>query len=330
MRRLTSYGSITSSIIVVVSVVAAILLLLHRQWVVDQLSVWQYKPSSEVASLTTRAGMNGNGVFYFYASHPQIEEASNFNKNCGRKEASAAILGCYNGHDIFIYNVTNAKLDGIREVTAAHEMLHAVYARLNEAEKSRVGELLTAEYEKLKNDKTFAERMAFYDRTEPGERENELHSIIGTEVQSISPELEDYYKKYFSERHKTVALHQGYATVFNDLQKRGEEISNRLNQLAATIESSSAHYNHEVVELNKDIETFNTRASNGGFTSEGQFNAERVVLVSRARQLEVNRASINTQIAEYNALRDELAVVASESEALSRSIDSNLAPAPSL
>ncbi len=47
-----------------------------------------------------------------------------------------AILGCYNpsSRDIYIYNVTNSELDGVKEVTAAHEMLHAAWERLSESE----------------------------------------------------------------------------------------------------------------------------------------------------------------------------------------------------
>ncbi len=313
-----------------VCIVLAVILVLNRQYVIDQLSVWQYQPSEEIAAIADRSSMNEGGKFYFYTSQPSIESATDFNKKCSRKETSTAILGCYNGQNIFIYDVTDTRLDGIKEVTAAHEMLHAVYARLGAGEKARVDTLLEHEYEKLKNDKTFAERMAFYERTEPGERDNELHSIIGTEISAVSSELEAYYKKYFRERSKVVALHEKYASVFNDLQKRGEQISARLNELAKSIEQNSAQYNADVTRLNQDIASFNAKANAGGFATPSQFNAERSSLVARAEQLDASRTLINDSIGEYNRLRDELAVVASESEALNKSIDSSLAPAPSL
>lgn len=306
------------------------LLWLQRQYIVDQISVWQYTPSSDVKQIAEQSGMNENGTFLFYASHPSIEDAASFNKNCSRKETSAAILGCYNGQNIFIYNVQDERLTGIREVTAAHEMLHAAYARLESAERERLRILLAAEYEKLKDDKDFSERMAFYERTEPGERDNELHSIIGTEFQPISSELEAYYKKYFVNRSNVVAIHEKYAAVFADLQRRGEQIVAQITQLAAAIERDSTRYNNDVAQLNQDITAFNAKANSGQFVSQSAFQAERSSLLERARQLDLHRKDINNSITEYNRLRDDLAAVSMESDALNRSINSSLAPAPSL
>jgi hypothetical protein len=328
--RAFNQGSITGIVILVISILATVLLLLNRQYVIDQLSVWQYKPSQDVTALAERARMNGHGIFLFYANHPSINDATSFNNHCGRKEMSSAILGCYNGQQIYIYNVMDARLDGIREVTAAHEMLHAAYVRLNEPEKSQLHELLNAEYEKLKKDKDLAERMSFYERTEPGERDNELHSIIGTEVLSIGSTLEGYYKKYFDDRSKVVALHQKYAKVFKDLQNRGEEIATELSALAITIENESALYNADVNRLNHDITAFNAKAGSGELHSDEAFQAARSTLVLHAEALEGRRMAINANLARYDQLRSELTAIARESEALNKSIDSSLAPAPSL
>lgn len=330
LTKRRSEGYVTSLIVLVVCIFAAAALFFNRQFIVDQLSVWQYQPSGDVAMLAERASMNDRGKFYFYTSHPAIEEAEKFNKECAKQEESTAILGCYNGQKIFIYNVTDAQLDGIKEVTAAHEMLHAAYGRLSADEKAKVGMLLEVEYEKLKNNVEFSERMEFYARTEPGERANELHSIVGTEVLSISPELESYYKKYFSNRSALVALHEKYASVFLTLQKQSDDLAVRLEDLRVKIEAQTPQYNNGVTQLNSDISSFNTRASNGGFTSQAQFQAERSALLSRARQLETIRSDINANMTKFTQLREELQAIASQSEALNRSINSSLAPAPTL
>jgi hypothetical protein len=325
-----SSGHVLGIVAAVLSVAAALFLFINRQYVVDQLNVWQYHPSSAVMQLSQRSGMNNQGEFYFYASSPTIEGTQVFNDKCGRREESTAILGCYTAQRIYVYDVKDAKLDGIQEVTAAHEMLHAAYERMSSSEQAKVNKLLEAEYEKLKNDKNLSERMAFYARTEPGQRDNELHSVIGTEVASISPELEAHYKQYFTDRQRVIALHDKYASVFLDLQKRSKELVSELKTLGDTIEADTATYNADVGKLNRDIQSFNNRANNGGFSSQAQFNAERANLESRTAQLSNDRQKINTNVAKYNTLRQELASTASESEALNRSIDSSLAPAPSL
>lgn len=329
-KRSRLAGHTTALIAAVVCVAAAFLLFINRQGVVDQLSVWQYQPSSAVASFVERSGMSESGKFYFYASQPSVETAAEFNKKCGREEERTAILGCYNGRNIYIYNVTDQRIDGIREVTAAHEMLHAAYDRLNEEEIKKLDALLEAEHAKLKTDKKLAERIAFYERTEPGQRNNELHSMIGTEVASISPELESYYKKYFIDRSKVVALHVAYASVFNDLQSRSQEITSQLTELNKSIEQASQRYNGAVSQLNKDINSFNERADRGEFSDNNEFQTERTRLIARADQLDADRRAIDEDVTRFETLRQELAGIASQSEALNQSIDSSLAPAPSL
>lgn len=328
--RASTHGRKLAVILVVTSLLIALSLLLNRQRIVDQVIVWQYQPSGQIATLTDRTTMNGEGKFYFYASQPALEDASSFNKKCDRKEQSTAILGCYTGRNIYIYNVTDERLEGIREVTAAHEMLHAAYDRLGDNERTKVNKLLEAEYEKLKSDAKLAERMAFYARTEPGERDNELHSVIGTEMATLDPALEAHYKQYFADRSAVVKLHEKYETVFNSLQSQAEKLSAQLNQLGDTIETDSVAYNKNVAQLNQDIEAFNAKAESGGFSSQEEFNAERGSLVARADQLESTRQAINEKISQYEALRQELLNVASRSEELNRSIDSTLAPAPTL
>jgi hypothetical protein len=311
-------------------VAITLVLLINRQQILDHLSVWQYTPSNEIVAFADRTAMSDRGEFLFFASHPSLEGTQVFNDKCSRIEKSTAILGCYDGSRIYVYDVPNAKLDGIREVTSAHEMLHAAYLRLSDEERTRIDALVEAEYAKLSNDTNFAERMAFYARTEPGERDNELHSIIGTEVVSVSPALEAHYKKYFDDRSKVVALHTQYASIFAELQARSEELSTQLTALAQRIEERSAAYNAAVNQLNQDIASFNARANSGGFSSQADFNNQRNGLVGRAQSLEGQRTAINVDREAYEALREELTSIASESEALNQSIDSSLAPAPSL
>jgi hypothetical protein len=329
-KRRLSRGHTAAIITLIASVIIACLLFFNRQYFTDQLSVWQYTPSDQIVGLADSSGMGDEGKFFFYASKPNLEPAESFNEKCSRKEKNTAVLGCYNGQFIFIYNVTDEKLNGIREVTAAHEMLHAAYDRLTDAERDKVNRLVEKEYETLKDNPAFAERMAFYARTEPGERDNELHSLIGTEISSISDELEAHYKRYFSDRSRVVALHAKYEKVFNDLQARSKTLSDQLTKLGEAIESGTSRYNTSVNQLNQDIDVFNGRAQDGGFENETSFTVAREGLLERARQLERDRTMINDQVAQYEALRQELISVASESDALNKSIDSSLAPAPSL
>lgn len=327
-RRQT--GSVGALLTAVVTVGIALTVLINKQYITDQVAVWQYKPSSQIINFADRSGMSNAGRFYFYASQPSLEGRQVFNSQCANQDTNTAVLGCYVGQKIYIYDINNPQLIGIRTVTAAHEMLHAAYARLNNTDKTKINQLLEAEYAKIKDDPNLAARMAFYAKTEPGERNNELHSVIATEIPSISPALESYYSKYFTARQKVISLHASYQAVFNNLKLRADQITQQLDALKLTIEQDSSAYNAKASALNSDIKAFNQKASNGDFTSQSQFDRERSLLVAQADQLDNLRATINTNISNYNALLKELESVASQSNALNQSINSKLTPPPNI
>lgn len=323
-------GSIARGVLAIVFFVIAGWLWLNQQFVVDQVAVWQYKPTAEVVSLADRSAMSDHGRFLFYASQPVVEGTQKFNQECDRKEENTAILGCYVGNRIFIYNIADSRLDGIKEVTAAHEMLHAAYQRLGSAERESVNKLIETEYEKLADTEEFKERMAFYERTEPGERDNELHSMIATEVADIAPDLEAYYKKYFTDRNRIVSLHENYQSVFNEIQNRAKTLYDDLTELGKAIEVKSTDYNKKVSQLNEDIQSFNERARGNRFTSQAQFSNERAALSARVDGILGQRDSINKDITKYEDLRKEYNETANQSKQLNDSLDSSLAPAPSI
>ncbi|HEX9153253.1 MAG TPA: hypothetical protein VF809_00350, partial [Candidatus Saccharimonadales bacterium] len=114
----------------------------------DQIADWwrlrNYRASLEVAVLATDTTMTGWGQNLFYINHPTLEGKEAFNKHCSNYGEETAVLGCYLGNrqGIYLYAVTDSRLEGVRQVTAAHEMLHQAYDRLSSKERKRVGKLL--------------------------------------------------------------------------------------------------------------------------------------------------------------------------------------------
>lgn len=302
----------------------------NAQLIGDYARYYQYQPSETMASFVDKTGMSEHGEFLFYLSHPTLQGAETFNQLCDKRDSTAAVLGCYDGMNIYIYDITDPRLAGIRPTTAAHEMLHAAYSRLSPEDKRMVDGLLEAEYAKLKDDKELSSRMAFYATTQPGDRANELHSIIGTEIGKISSQLEDYYKRYFSDRSKVIAQHKQYHSLFEELSARADTLNSQMSQLSEAINNKKEMYAAQSSALQSDIADFNARAAGGGFNSQAEFSAERRALMARSASLDALRTEINNDINYYNSLVTELNSIAVETEALNRSIDSSLEPAPSL
>lgn len=302
-------------------------LFLHRQNVLDNIMAWQYKPSPAIMAITDRASFDEQGTFLFYASTPALLGRDSFNQACRSSTSErTAILGCYDMSRIYLYDINNQKLDGVKEVTAAHEMLHAAYRRLPRKEKERVNRLLASQ--DLGADQArIDELMAEYAKTEPGEEYNELHSIIGSEVRNLNPDLEAYYEQYFEDREALVTLAEKYQSVFNELKARQGSLATELDQLADAIETSSAVYKRNLQVLDNDVAAFNEEARSGQM-SRVSYESGRTALESRQAALRREYNAIQTMIEEYEQKRAELAAINSESDVLNRSINSSLSPVP--
>lgn len=324
-RRSNLFRLIGSLVILIL----ALTVFIFRQQLIDQYNVWSYRPTAEILRIADTADLTSAGRFYFFASQPEIDGREPFNAHCTQRGEKTAILGCYSGSRIYVFDVTDERLKGIKEVTAAHEMLHAVYERLSDGEKQRINQLVENQLASI-TDNRIKDLIELYDKTEPGERANELHSILGTEVKNLSPELEAYYDHYFKDRAGLVAMSQAYEEVFTQINNEQNALVEELNSLAADITARSTTYNNETNKLNADITAFNQKANNGGFDSQAEFDAERRALLFRQNQLQAARNTLNTMIAKYNADRQKLETLNGQAEELNRSINSQLSPVPSI
>lgn len=303
---------------------------MNRQYIADSIQYWRYEPTTAMRAIVDKVAFSDQGTFLFYASHPTLDGSQKFNESCSRKEKHTAILGCYANNRIYLYDITDEQLQGIKEVTAAHEMLHAVYVRLSPSERERIDSLLENEYQKLAEKEGYEERMAFYARTQPGERHNELHSIIGTEIEAIDSELESHYARYFTDRKKVIALHDSYSEVFRGLEKDAVAIRQKLDKIEDDRRVAIANYSRELDSIEADIAAFNNKAQSGRFTSQAAFSRERNELMARTANLEERRLAINQMVVDYNNLVVQYNNTVIRSQDLYKSIDSSLAPVPAI
>jgi len=290
--------------------------------VADRRAAEEFEPDATVAGFAERTAMSTRGRALYYASHPSVEPTTGFNELCGYGASDEIVLGCYTGRDIYISDVDNPDLDGIRDVTAAHEMLHAAWDRLDDAERSDLGAQLEAAYETLPEGGTVAERLELYRTGGLGERVNELHSILGTEAVDLPPDLEAHYAQYFTDRSVVVGLNARYEAVFTDLENRITDLVARIEasyvDLTARVEANNAEYD----ALNAEIDAFNSRADSGDFASQSAFDAARADLLARGEGIDARRDVIDADIAAYDALRSELEGLNADAAALNKSVES--------
>jgi hypothetical protein len=304
---------------------------LNRQAIIDQYRYSTSQPSSHVKALGDQLKLTQRGDFLLYASEPELLSKDPFNAACkSLLNERSTVLGCYKNFSIAVYDVSNDKLAGIEQVTIAHEMLHAAYDRLSETERNRINTLLEQQSQNLgASQQRIDDLMAQYDKTEPGERLNELHSIIGTEVTNLSPELETYYKKYFTDRSIIVHFASSYQGVFDQLKSKQDSLVKELNALADTIDNTVSQYKQDQKVLSLDVSTFNTRAKSGAL-SESEYSSQRAQLEVRQANLRTTYDNIQELVSQYDQKKAELTTINGESETLNRSINSSVTPVQGL
>ena len=304
-----------------------VFMMLYGSVVFDWIRAMQFSPSGEIASAEARIVFTDRGKQIFRATAPVIEDKEAFNQSCTSTERTVAILGCYAGDNIYLYNIQNEELDGTLEVTAAHEMLHAAYHRLNYFDRKRIDKLVGAEYDKIKDTPTISQLMQYYREAEPGAELDELHSIIGTTIADLPMELEQYYDNYFSNRAGIVALNAKYSAVFGELSRQADVLQKQIDAEGPAIQREMAAYETTLTQLNLDIQSFNSRAQGGGFRTQGEFSTARTALEQRVQAMNTARDALNTRVAAYNLTIKQLNNLAVHVNRLNESINGVDAPA---
>lgn len=297
--------------------VLLIFVLLNRQNTLDWLSLIGYTPPDDIVLLAEKSSMSEKSKRIFYVHKPEILNGDAFNKYCTKNEETI-VLGCYNGLKIYIFNVSNPQLEGIKEVTAAHEMLHAQYDRLSANKKAEVNSLLELQLSKL-TDMRIKKNLEAYRKKDPSIVLNEAHSIFATEVKDLNPALETYYKDYFIDRKKIVSISESYESIFTGIKTQVENYDNSLRELKIDID-----YREQDLEIRaRDLTSWSSdldsmRKSN----SISEYNSQVYSYNSAVDEYRKDLNILKQKIAEYNSIvikRNELAMQQNE---LYESVDS--------
>lgn len=316
-------GGIKLKLFLLMIIVGLVIFILPNiQVITDMILAKDVRLDGELAMMTGRLGLTSRAELILRASRPQLQTKQQFNQNCQRKEAATFILGCYNGRDIFIYDVSNQELEGISEVTLAHELLHAVYRRMTSKQCQELNQLLVVDYQRLKTPE-LERRMQTYDRTQPGQFENELHSILGTEFADLSEELEQHYRQVFKNRRVIVSLHQASQRPFLQKQQELERLKAEIATAEQSFKTDQTTYEQAVKAFNDEVGAFNQRAARvGGFTSQAEFQTARSRLADRQTQLLQRQSSLNAQLNQLNQKIDHYNQTNLAIQELNRSLDS--------
>lgn len=324
-KSAVSSPTVTKSIIAVVVIAIATALglgfYLNRQQIFDFFAANSFAAPAEIVDINSKLELTGSGHNIFYATHPNLESQDNFNIACDSHNEEISILGCYTGGKIYIYNISDPELSGVKESTAAHELLHAVWERLSTADKANLSAQLTELYNDSRYHDLLADDIESYKDSEIIE---ELHSRAGTEIADLPEALEKHYANYFKDQDLIVSFYNSYITPFQELSEEIKNLSSQLEELSATIEQKTADYYKFAEELSAKISEFNDCANTAGcFLSSATFYAQRAGLLGEQSQLNAAYEKLNQLVDEYNQIVEKYNANVLRGEQLENIINSN-------
>ena len=198
------------------------------QMLADEMKAGDYAPSAEIEAVADNLQLTRKGKAVFYAAHPELQSSTAFNLSCGNDGEGSYTLGCYwnDGKDehIVLYDTGVSELregdirydfTAERNNSALHEMLHAVYDRLDEEDKHLACANALAIANEIPSLKT---SLGLYSDNQYC---SEAYARIGSEYigslenYNISSEakvaakiLSEHFNQYFSYNYNLVAAHR--------------------------------------------------------------------------------------------------------------------------
>ena len=299
----------------------AALAIFQRQNIQDWWVLRSYQPSASISQLAQDTTMTDKSKRAFYLNDPKLQEKAAFYESCKFGE-NTIVLGCYiKNEGIYLLKVNDPRLAGVEQVTAAHEMLHAAYDRLGTSEKVDVDNQLNDFYNNLK-DAEIRSKIELY-RKNGADITNELHSILGTEVETLSPALEKYYSKYFTQRTKVVAYATQYEAEFITRKNKVIELDAKLRSIEQQVVANNTQLEQLQKSINAESDRLDLLLRSGQIE---EYNNAVPAYNKRIPEFNANVAQTENLVAQYKLVLAERNKIAIEAQELNKALDSTIQP----
>jgi hypothetical protein len=294
----------------------------HQRAIADFIQLRNYHAPATINAIATADTMTPKSRHIFYVNHPDINDKASFAKFCpsGTKEQTI-VLGCYQSDQagIFLLNVTDKRLNGVKEVTAAHEMLHAAYDRLSNKQRNDINAQLMAFYANGLTDERIKSTIDAYKKTEPKDVVNEMHSIFGTEVATLPPALEQYYKQYFINRSAVITLSSRYQSEFTT--RKNQLAVDDLNLLSL---KQKIELTENVLKIKQsDISAMQQRLLGLRSSNVEAYNAGVAPYNAAVNDYNAQVQIVRDLVAQYNDLVSQRNAIAVEEDSLVKSLSAD-------
>lgn len=299
--------------------------LFNQQYLRDEMRLYHYQPPANIMALASDTTMTPTAQRIFYVNHPVLADKADFVNACNTRQEQTIVLGCYHSYQagIYVLDVTDNRLNGVEQVTAAHEMLHAAYDRLKPSERARVDQMLQQFYDNGLKDSRVKDTIEAYKQTEPNDLVNEMHSIFGTEVADLPADLEAYYQRYFSDRHAITNQAAAYDAEFTSRQAKVTQYDEQLKIWKAQIDSEQTVLQAEAADIDTQRQQLDSLRSSGDLKA---YNAAVPAYNQRVDDYNTRVIAQRQLVNDYNQLVDERNALVVEVDQLVQAISTNDIP----
>ncbi|MEX1995704.1 MAG: OmpH family outer membrane protein [Candidatus Saccharimonadales bacterium] len=320
---MSAFKRLTYTLLIIGFVALPFVAFKNAQAIEDWWRLRSYTPPPDIVALASANTMTESARRIFYVNHPElIGNVETFRTRCPQGEQTI-VLGCYHSDQegIIVYDVQDKRLGNVQEVTAAHELLHAAYDRLNDGEKEDIDAMLQDYYQNRLSDRRIQDTIQLYKKTEPNELVNEMHSIFGTEISDLPAPLEAYYSRYFSDRQRVVKLANSYEAEFQSRQDKIKDYERQLNSLREQIKKQETALQNQLVDIESERQRLDSLRTSG---RTAEYNGAIPGFNSRVRAYNTDVRKYKNDVAYFNDLVEEYQQVAGELQNLYSAIDTRL------
>lgn len=299
---------------------------LNQRAVLDWIKLRDYDAPPAISSIADQTTMNDLGRRVFYVNQPQLEDKTDFSNFCPNNGGEETIvLGCYhsNQRGIYLLDVADARLDGVEQVTAAHEMLHAAYDRLSPTDRKNVDNLLLEYYNNELKDQRIKTTIDAYRKTEPNDVVNEMHSIFGSEIIVLPRALEDYYARYFTNRAKVAGFASKYQSEFSSRQDAVAKYDAQLEARKAQIDQLEAELKVQQATISTKQRSLNALKASGDLDL---YNAGVPGFNALVDSYNAQLIRLRSLVSQYNSMVAARNAIALEADQLSKELTSTSKP----
>lgn len=228
-------------------------------------------PSDEIVALADAAHLSDEGRQLLYGTRPELLDATAFAGRCAgtagaQPQPGGGAVGCYHQatDTIVLYAPSDPRLRAFVVETAAHEVLHAAWARLTADEQTRLVPLLEAEVASIPADDAIHQQIAGSIGAHSENRPTELFAYVGTQVWrdgGLHPQLEAVYSRVVADRSALVGVHTSWVALLDGMRA---DLEAGWQALAAT-EAGNAHaraqYDADVRSLEHYRQVYEAKAA---------------------------------------------------------------------